>query len=136
MNARGEVPVSDDRYRVGEAVRREVLGDSHMDLAQASRSDIDEAFERFVTESVWGTVWARPDLDRRTRSMLVIALLAQQGQEEELARHLRATRNTGVGAAEVRETILMVAAYAGTPAANRAMRIAKQVHGEEQGTAP
>lgn len=135
-SAQGGWPVSDDRYRLGESVRREVLGDAHVELADSAKSEIDEAFERFVTESVWGSVWARPDLDRRTRSLLVIALLAQQGQEEELARHLRATRNTGVGVAEMRETILMVAAYAGTPAANRAMRIAKQVHGEEQGTAP
>ncbi len=89
-----------------------------------------------MTESVWGTVWARAGLDRRTRSMLVIALLAQQGHDEELAEHLRATRSTGVSAAEVEETLLMVAAYAGAPAANRAMRIAKRVHGEEQGTAP
>ena len=128
--------MSEDRYGVGESVRREVLGDAQMDQAEAAKSELDAAFERFVTESIWGRVWAHPDLDRRTRSMLVIALLARQGQDEEVARHLRATRNTGVGAAEVRETILMVAAYAGASAAGRAMRIAKRVHGEEHGTAP
>jgi 4-carboxymuconolactone decarboxylase len=128
--------MSDARYERGAAVRREVLGHAHMDLAEAGASEIDADFERFVTESVWGTVWARAGLDRRTRSMLVIALLAQHGHDEELAEHLRATRSTGVSAAEVEETLLTVAAYAGAPAANRAMRIAKRVHGEEQGTAP
>ena len=126
----------DDLYGTGAAVRREVLGDTDVERAEASADDLDAAFERYVTETVWGTVWARADLDRRTRSLLVIALLAQQGDDDDLARHLRATRNTGATIDDIREAILMVAVYAGVPAASRAMRVAKRVHGEEQGAAP
>ncbi len=128
--------MADDLYGTGAAVRREVLGDTNVDLAEASADDLDATFERYVTETVWGTVWARGDLDRRTRSLLVIALLAREGDDDQLAQHLRATRSTGATADDIRETILMVAVYAGTPAANRAMRIAKRVHGEEQGASP
>ena len=128
--------MAEDLYGTGAAVRREVLGDTNVDLAEASADDLDAAFERYVTETVWGTVWARADLDRRTRSLLVIALLAQQGDDDDLARHLRATRNTGATIDDIREAILMVAVYAGVPAASRAMRVAKRVHGEEQGVAP
>jgi 4-carboxymuconolactone decarboxylase len=126
----------DDLYGTGAAVRREVLGDTDVERAEASAGDLDAAFERYVTETVWGTVWARADLDRRTRSLLVVALLAQQGDDDDLARHLRATRNTGATIDDIREAILMVAVYAGLPAASRAMRVAKRVHGEEQGAAP
>ena len=126
----------DDLYGTGAAVRREVLGDTDVERAKASAGDLDAAFERYVTETVWGTVWARADLDRRTRSLLVVALLAQEGDDDDLARHLRATRNTGATIGDIREAILMVAVYAGVPAASRAMRVAKRVHGEEQGVAP
>jgi 4-carboxymuconolactone decarboxylase len=128
--------LAEDLYGTGAAVRREVLGDTDVDLAEASADDLDAAFERYVTETVWGTVWARGDLDHRTRSLLVVALLAQQGDDDDLARHLRATRNTGATIDDVREAILMVAVYAGVPAASRAMGVAKRVHGEEQGAAP
>jgi 4-carboxymuconolactone decarboxylase len=117
----------DDRFASGMKVRRGVLGDAHVDRAEAAKTVFDADFQRFITEGAWGSVWARPGLDRRTRSMLVIALMAALGHEEELAMHLRATRNTGATEEDVKEVLLMVAVYAGVPAANAAMRIAKEV---------
>jgi alkylhydroperoxidase/carboxymuconolactone decarboxylase family protein YurZ len=128
--------LADDDYGTGAKVRREVLGESEMDLAEARAGEVDAAFERYVTEAVWGTVWAGGGLDRRTRSLLVVALSARQGDDEDLLQHLRATRKTGATMAEIREAIMMVGVYAGIPAANRAMRLAKRVHGEEHGTSP
>jgi 3-oxoadipate enol-lactonase/4-carboxymuconolactone decarboxylase len=112
-------------------VRRSVLGESHVDRAEARKTPFDEDFQRFITEGAWGSVWARPGLDKRTRSMLVIALMAALGHEEELAMHIRATRNTGATSEDVKEVLLMVAVYAGVPAANTAIRIAKEVYAIE-----
>ena len=123
--------MSDERYETGLKVRRSVLGDSHVDRAEARKSPFDEDFQRFITEGAWGSVWARPGLDKRTRSMLVIALMAALGHEEELAMHIRATRNTGATREDVKEALLMVAVYAGVPAANTAIRIAKEVYAIE-----
>jgi 4-carboxymuconolactone decarboxylase len=106
-------------------VRREVLGDTHVDAAEAERSELDDDFQRFITETAWAGVWARPDLDRRTRSLITIGILAALGRDEELAMHLRATRNTGVSAADVREALFHVALYAGLPAAHAAFSLAK-----------
>ncbi len=122
--------MSDDRYVTGMAVRRGVLGDAHVDRAEAGKGAFDADFQRFITEGAWGSVWARPGLDRRTRSMLVIALMAALGHEDELAMHFRATRNTGATVEDVKEVLLMVAVYAGVPAANTAIRIAKRVYAE------
>jgi 4-carboxymuconolactone decarboxylase len=122
----------EDRFTTGMAVRREVLGNGHVERAEAAKTGLDADFQRFITEQAWGSVWARPALDRRSRSMLVIAILAALGHEEELAMHLRATRNTGATAEDVREVLLMVAVYAGVPAANTAFRIAKQVLAESR----
>jgi 4-carboxymuconolactone decarboxylase len=116
--------VSDSRYEAGERVRREVLGDAHVDRAQAQTTALDADFQRFLTEMAWGSVWARPDLDRRTRSLVTIAILAALGREE-LALHLRASRNTGADPREVAEVLLHVAVYAGVPAANRAFAVAR-----------
>ena len=123
--------MSDERYETGLKVRRSVLGDSHVDRAEARKSPFDEDFQRFITEGAWGSVWSRPGLERRTRSMLVIALMAALGHEEELAMHIRATRNTGATREDVKEVLLMVAVYAGVPAANTAIRIAKEVYAIE-----
>ena len=112
-------------------VRRRVLGEGHVDRAEARKTPFDADFQRFITEGAWGSVWARPGLEPRTRSMLVIALMAALGHEEELAMHIRATRNTGATAADVKEVLLMVAVYAGVPAANTAIRIAKEVYEAE-----
>jgi 4-carboxymuconolactone decarboxylase len=124
--------LSDDRYATGMAVRRGVLGDAHVDRAEANRTAFDDDFQRFITEGAWGSVWSRPGLDRRTRSMLVIALMAALGHEDELAMHFRATRNTGATAEDVKEVLLMVAVYAGVPAANTAIKIAKRVYAETE----
>jgi 4-carboxymuconolactone decarboxylase len=108
-------------------VRREVLGDEHVDRAQARQTPFDAPFQRFITEVAWGTLWARADLDRRTRSLITIAILAALGRTEELGLHLRASRNTGATAEEIREALLHVAVYAGVPAANTAVALAKEV---------
>ena len=123
--------MSEERYEVGLKVRRSVLGESHVDRAEARKTAFDEDFQRFITEGAWGSVWARPGLDKRTRSMLVIALMAALGHEEELAMHIRATRNTGATREDVKEALLLVAVYAGVPAANTAIRIAKEVYAIE-----
>jgi 4-carboxymuconolactone decarboxylase len=105
--------------------RREVLGDAHVDRAEANRTPLDTDFQRFITEVAWGSLWARPDLDRRTRSLVTIAVLAALGRSEELALHLRASRNTGASPEEIAEVLLHVAVYAGIPAANSAFALAK-----------
>ena len=119
--------MTESRYETGMRVRREVLGDEHVDRALARQTAFDADFQRFITETAWGSVWARPDLDRRTRSLVTIALLAGLGRTEELALHLRASRNTGVDPREIAEVLLHVAAYAGIPAANTAFATAKAV---------
>lgn len=114
------------RYRAGMAVRRKVLGDAHVDRAGAATTPFDADFQRFITEGAWGSVWARPGLSPRERSLLTLTLLAALGQEEEFAMHVRATANTGASAEDIAEALLHVAVYAGVPAANAAFRVAKQ----------
>jgi 4-carboxymuconolactone decarboxylase len=123
----------DDRYDVGMQVRRAVLGDAHVERAEANKSAFDEPFQRFITETAWGTLWASDTLDRPTRSLITIAILAALGRHEELALHLRATANTGATPEQVREALMHVAVYAGVPAANSAIALAKQVFVERQG---
>ena len=118
-----------ERFDVGMRVRREVLGDAHVDRAAAGQTSFDEPFQRFITEVAWGSVWARDGLDRKTRSLITIALLAAAGRIEELELHLRATRNTGATPEEVREALLHVAVYAGVPAANSAFALAREIVG-------
>lgn len=120
----------DDRYNHGMQVRREVLGDEHVDRSLANQTGFDADFQRYITETAWGSVWTRDDLDRQTRHMLTIAILAALGRDHELALHLRATRNTGVTPAQVAEVFHQVAVYAGVPAANSAFATAKQVYAE------
>jgi 4-carboxymuconolactone decarboxylase len=117
------------RFDVGMRVRREVLGDAHVDRALANATPLDADFQRWITETAWGGVWARPDLDRRTRSLVTIAILAALGRDE-LAVHLRASRNTGADPIEVAEVLMHVAVYAGVPAANAAFAVAKKELGE------
>ena len=116
-----------DRFEAGMQVRRAVLGDAHVDRAEAGKTDFDVDFQRFITEGAWGSVWSRPGLTRRERSLLTITLLAALGHDEELAMHLRATANTGATPDDIKEALLHVAVYAGVPAANRAIKIAKSV---------
>jgi 4-carboxymuconolactone decarboxylase len=115
----------DERYEQGMKVRREVLGSEHVERSQARTTAFDADFQRFITETAWGGVWARPDLDRRTRSLVTIAILAALGREE-LALHLRASQNVGVDPREIAEVLLHVAVYAGVPAANSAFAVAKR----------
>ena len=115
----------DTRYDVGMKVRCEVLGDEYVEQAMARTTGFDADFQRFIAETAWGSLWARPELDRRTRSLITIAILAALGRQEELAVHLRATRNTGATHRDVAEALLHVAVYAGIPAANAAFALAK-----------
>ena len=124
----------DEKYKKGMQIRKSVLGEEHVNRAEANKSEFDEDFQRLITETAWGTVWARPGLDKKTRHLLTIAMLASLGNHEELAMHIRATPNTGVTREEVREVLLQVAVYAGIPAANAAIAIAKRVLGEMEGT--
>lgn len=122
--------VGKDLYDRGMAVRRSVLGDAHVDRATAKATEFDRDFQEFITKSAWGGIWDRPGLDRRTRSLLTIALMAALGHEEELKMHIRATRNTGATPDEVKEVLMQVAVYAGVPAANTAIRLAKEAYAE------
>ena len=119
-----------DSFERGMKVRREVLGDTHVDRAEASKSDFDEPFQSLITESAWGTVWASDRLTRRERSMLTIALLAATGNFEEIPMHIRATARTGASKGDVAEALQHVAIYAGVPKANHALKLAKQTYAE------
>ena len=113
------------RFERGMETRREVLGEVHEAAAEAQKTEFDADFQRLSTEMAWGSVWARPGLDRRTRSLVTIAMLAALGRNEELGMHLRAGRTTGVPQSELKEVLLQVAIYAGAPAANAAFKLAK-----------
>src|SRR5437868_10861016 len=117
--------MQESHFDIGMKVRKEVLGSEHVERALARTTEFDADFQRFITETAWGSIWARPDLDRRTRSLVTIAILAALGREE-LALHLRASRNTGVDPHEIAEVLLHVAVYAGIPAANSAFSLAKK----------
>lgn len=115
-----------DLRDTGMATRRRVLGDAHVDRAEAARTPFDAPFQALIADAAWGHVWSRDAISLRERSMLTIALLAGLGNDHELAMHLRATRNTGASESDVMEALLHVAIYAGVPRANHAIRIAKE----------
>ena len=119
-----------DRYAEGMKIRRRVLGDQHVDAAEANKSDFDQAFQTLITEGAWGSVWARDTISLRERSMLTLALLAATGNFDEIAMHVRATANTGASPDDVMEALLHVAVYAGAPRANHAIRIARETYAE------
>ena len=121
-----------DRYDQGMRVRRSVLGDAHVDRAEARKTDFDAPFQQFITESAWGSLWTREEFTPRERSIVTIALLAALGNDEELALHVRATKNTGATQEDLREAMLHVAVYAGVPRANHAIRIIKEIYAEVQ----
>jgi 4-carboxymuconolactone decarboxylase len=120
----------DDRHETGMRVRRDVLGDDHVDRATANATALTRPFQAYITRNAWGEVWSRPQLDRRTRSMLTVALLAALGHEHELALHLRAALGNGVTPTEIGEVLMHTAVYAGVPAANAALRVAQQTLAE------
>lgn len=119
-----------DRYDRGMQVRREVLGDAHVDRAEAAKTDLDLPFQDLITNSAWGTVWAGDGISRRERSMITLALLAATGNFEEIPMHIRATQRTGASRQDVLEAFQHVAIYAGVPAANHALKLAKQTYAE------
>jgi 4-carboxymuconolactone decarboxylase len=106
--------------------RRRVLGDAHVDRAEAAKTPLDADFQAFITETAWGAVWSRPGLSLRERSLITLALLAALGNDDELALHTHATRNTGATPEDIAEAMLHVAVYAGVPRANHALKIVKQ----------
>jgi 4-carboxymuconolactone decarboxylase len=116
----------------GMAIRREVLGDAHVDRAVAGTTGFTAPFQDLITRYAWGEIWARPGLSRAERSMITLTALAVLRQEEELAMHVRAARRNGLSTGQIQEVLLQVAVYAGVPAANRAFAIAQRVLAEEE----
>ena len=116
----------DDAIEKGMKIRRHVLGDAHVDAAEAAKTDFDAPFQAMITSGAWGTLWARDTIELRERSMLTIALLAATGNFEEIPMHIRATARTGASKADILEALMHVAVYAGVPKANHAIKLAKQ----------
>jgi 4-carboxymuconolactone decarboxylase len=114
----------------GEQVRRAVLGDEHVDRATAAATPFTAPFQEYVTRTAWGQVWSRPELDRRTRSCVTVAVLAALRAHDELAMHVKAALRNGVSVEELREVLLHTAVYAGAPAANSAFAVAAKVLAE------
>lgn len=121
------------RHQQGMSVRREVLGDAHVDRAVASADDVTTDFQDLITRYAWGEIWSRPGLSRHTRSCITVAMLAVLHQDEELAMHLRGAVRNGLSRDDVVEVLLQVAVYAGVPAANRAFAVAQRVLREDPG---
>ena len=119
-----------ERYERGMAVRREVLGDAHVDRATAAITDFTREFQEFITRTAWGDVWTRPGLARRERSIAVLSSMIALGHHEEFAMHVRAALGNGLTRDEIAEVILQSAIYAGVPAANTAFRLAQRVFAE------
>jgi 4-carboxymuconolactone decarboxylase len=124
----------DERRRQGEQIRREVLGDEHVDRANARITGLTEDFQDFLTRNAWGEVWQRPGLDRRTRSAITVTALIARGHWEELALHIAGARRNGMSHAEIGEVILQSAIYCGVPSANHAFAVASQVLEQEPQT--
>src|SRR4051794_6255265 len=122
--------MSDDAHERGMEVRREVLGDEHVDDAISRTTDFTADFQDLITTYAWGEIWTRPGLDRRTRSAITITALVARGQFDELAMHIRAARRNGLTDDEIKEVLLQCAVYCGVPAANSAFHVFQQVDGE------
>ena len=119
-----------DRTEIGMTTRRAVLGDAHVDRAEAAKTELDAPFQSLITESAWGTVWASDKISRRERSMLTLALLAATGNFEEIPVHIRAATRTGASRSDIMEAFQHVAVYCGVPKANHAIKLAKQTWAE------
>ncbi|MCR9125125.1 MAG: 4-carboxymuconolactone decarboxylase [Rhodobacteraceae bacterium] len=119
-----------DTHDRGMQIRREVLGDAHVDRAEAAKTDFDAPFQALITAGAWGTVWASDAISRRERSMLTLALLAATGNFDEIPMHIRATARTGASKTDVMEVFQHVAIYAGVPRANHAIKLARQTYDE------
>lgn len=118
-------------YDDGMKVRREVLGDEHVDRAEAYKNAFTEEFQELITRYAWGEIWTRPGLDRKTRSAITLTALVAQGHFEELPMHVRAARRNGLTPDEIKEVLLQCAVYCGVPAANHAFAVAQSVLAEE-----
>ena len=118
------------RFELGMITRRAVLGDAHVDRAEANKSAFDAPFQSMITEGAWGTLWSDDSIAHRERSMLTLALLAATGNFEEIPMHIRATANTGASPQDVLQAFMHVAVYAGVPKANHAFKLAKQTYAE------
>ncbi|MGB7480257.1 MAG: 4-carboxymuconolactone decarboxylase [Burkholderiaceae bacterium] len=116
-----------ERHAAGMAVRRAVLGDAHVDRAQAARTPLTGEFQDLITRYAWGEIWTRPGLPRHTRSLLTIAMMVALNREQELKLHLRAAANNGVSRDEIKEVLLQTAIYCGVPAANSAFHMAQEI---------
>jgi 4-carboxymuconolactone decarboxylase len=121
----------DERRANGMRIRREVLGDEHVDRATAGTTPFTADFQDLITRYAWGEIWARPGLDRRMRSAITLTALTALGHDHELAMHIRAARRNGLTTAEIKEVLLHSAIYCGVPAANRAFAIAQEFLAEE-----
>ncbi|MCF6430982.1 4-carboxymuconolactone decarboxylase [Leisingera sp. MMG026] len=119
-----------NRYSQGMQIRRKVLGDAHVERAEAAKTALDAPFQELITEAAWGTVWASDRISLRDRSILTLALLAATGNFDEIPMHIRATARTGASQEDVLEAFQHVAIYAGVPCANRALKLAKQTYAE------
>ena len=115
------------RFEQGLAVRKEVLGEAHVDRAVASTTEFNAPFQEFITRYAWGSIWTRPGLDRRSRSLITLTAMVARGHHEELAMHVRAALRNGLEPDEIKEVLLQSAIYCGVPAANSAFAIAQQV---------
>ena len=122
--------MSESSFDKGMRTRRAVLGDEHVNRAEAAKTAFDAPFQQLITEGAWGSVWSRPGLTPRERSIVTLALLAALGHWDEVAMHVRATKNTGATPEDVMEAILHVAVYAGVPAANHAIKVARAAFAE------
>jgi len=125
-----------ERLENGMRVRRQVLGDAHVDRAEAEKTDFDAPFQTLITETAWGNLWARDTITRRERSILTLALLAATGNFDEIPIHVRACERTGASRSDVMEAFMHVAVYAGVPRANHAIKLAKATwrEMEDEGT--
>ncbi|TAA09740.1 4-carboxymuconolactone decarboxylase [Pseudoxanthomonas winnipegensis] len=119
------------RYEAGLAVRKAVLGEAHVQRSLDARTDFTREFQHFITRAAWGEVWTRDGLPRHTRSLLTIAMMVALGHDEEFKLHIRAARNNGVSAEEIKEVLLQTAIYCGVPAANHAFALAKPILEEQ-----
>ncbi len=120
-----------ERYEAGLAVRRQVLGEAHVERSLQARTEFTTEFQDFITRTAWGTVWTRDGLPRHTRSLLTIVMMVALGHDEEFKLHIRAARNNGVTPEEIKEVLLQAAIYCGVPAANHAFALAKPILEEQ-----
>ncbi|MBE0413723.1 4-carboxymuconolactone decarboxylase [Yoonia sp.] len=119
-----------ERFKSGMATRRRILGDAHVDRAEAAKTDFDAPFQGLITEMAWGSLWSDDTISARDRSLLTLALLAATGNFEEIPMHIRATARTGARPADVMQAFMHVAVYAGVPRANHAIALAKKTYAE------